>query len=383
MKFISRTLNQIKSPIDAAYIIREQYKGQLPLLDLTQGVTNYPTAPIIADHVAKIACEPDGGKYTNRPGLEKLRKLVADEISQAYSGIVISDQVLITAGCNQAFCLTVSSLADSGDEIIIPVPYYFNHNMWLQLDRIKPIYLPTAPVFIPDAKKAEELITNKTRAIILITPGNPTGITIPPKVIREFADIAKRHNIMLILDETYRIFRTSEDPAHNLFSIPNWEDSIVSLHSFSKEFAIPGYRVGAVIAHQDLISEMMKLFDCMAICAPRLGQEAVIAGLTYAKGWRKEKAREIYEKQIHLEVLFKDKPGGFELCSSGAFYGWIKHPANNESTDSIVRRLLFTHGILCLPGTIFTPNDDGYLRFSFANLSLAEIDDLICRLKDY
>src|SRR5262245_40223350 len=149
MRLISRTLDQIQSPIGSAQLLLRQYQGHRPLLDLSQGAPNYATAPVIADHIAKIACSPDGGKYTSRPGIDKLRELVADEISEAYAGMVKPDQVLITAGCNQAFCLAVSALADYGEEVILPAPYYFNHNMWLHLDRISPVYLYSEPHFVP------------------------------------------------------------------------------------------------------------------------------------------------------------------------------------------------------------------------------------------
>jgi aspartate/methionine/tyrosine aminotransferase len=383
MKLISRTLDLVQSPIASAHALLQQYRGRRPVLDLSQGEPNYPTATVIANHVAKIACDPDGGRYTTRPGIDKLRKLVADEISQAYSGTVRADQVLITAGCNQAFCLAISVLAEWGDEVILPVPYYFNHDMWLRLERISPIYLNTASPFIPDPDVTEALITNKTKAIVLVTPGNPTGVTIPSSVIQAFADLAKQYGIMLIIDETYRVFRPVDEPAHELFGQHCWDDNVISLHSFSKEFAIPGYRVGAAICHPDMIVEMMKLFDCMAICAPRLGQEAVIAALTEAKDWRHDRVLENRKKQVHFESIFANHPGGFELCSAGAYYGWVKHPAVGEATTQVVRRLLLEQGTLVLPGTIFTPSDDGYLRLSFASLSIDELDELGTRLREF
>lgn len=383
MRLIPRTLDLIPSPIGFAHDLVRQYQGNRRVFDLTQGTPGYATAPVIANHIAEVARDFDGGRYTPRPGLDRLRTLVADEISDAYAGNVSADQVLITAGCNQAFCCAVSALAESGDEVILPVPYYFNHDMWLRLDHVSPVYLHSAPDFVPNPEVAEALITNETKAIVLVTPGNPTGLTIPPSVIHRFGDLAKKHNIMLILDETYRVFRTVEEPAHRLFEGLSWADTVVSLHSFSKEFAIPGHRVGAAIAHRDLIIEMMKLFECMSICAPRLGQEAVIAGLTSAKDWRHSKVLEIREKQFRFESVLGTRPGGFELCASGAFYGWVKHPAVGESTNQVVRRLLLEHGVLVLAGNIFTPTDTQYLRFSFGNLSTSEIDELGERLREF
>ena len=203
---------------------------------------------------------------------------------------------------------------------------------------------------------------------------------IPATVIDEFAELANKYKIMLVIDETYRVFSSSDGPPHNLFNRLYWDDAIVSLHSFSKEFAIPGHRVGAAIGNPDLITEMMKLFDCVAICAPRLGQEAVIAGLLKAKKWRQEKILKMQEKKELFDSIFHDQPGGFELCASGAFYGWVRHPFIDKSTDIVVQRLLYDKGVFVLPGTIFTQNDNRFLRFSFCNLSIKEIKELRERL---
>ena len=166
MRLISRTLDQIPSPISSADDLLRQYQGGRPVLDCSQGAPAYPTAPEIAARIASVAASPDGGKYTTRPGLYRLRELLAAEISEAYCGTVNPEQVLITAGCNEAFCVTVSTLADHGDSIILTVPYYFNHDMWLRLDRMSPIYLPCTSQCLPDPAVAAGLITESTRAIV-------------------------------------------------------------------------------------------------------------------------------------------------------------------------------------------------------------------------
>ncbi len=380
MRLTARTLEQIQSPIASVRNLLRLYKGHSPVLDLSQGMPCYATAPVIAHRIAEVACAPDGAMYTERPGLESLRRLVAEEISQAYAGAARPDHILITAGCNQAFCVAISALAENGDEVIISVPYYFNHDMWLRLEGMCPVYLCSAPSFVPDPAIAETLISNRTRAIVLVSPGNPTGVTIPPSVIQAFADLARANNIVLMIDETYRVFRASDEPPHELFSSPNWEDYFVSLHSFSKEFAIPGHRVGAAVGHPDLILEMMKLFDCIAICAPRLGQVAAIEGLASAKDWRRARALDIRKKQAQFESVFSCRPGGFEVCSAGAFFGWVRYPDIGLSSDQMVIKLLLEYGILVLPGTVFSPTDDRYLRFSFGNATEEELDELGVRL---
>jgi len=369
--------------LTAAFALLDGRSEDMPLLDLSQGVPGYPTAPEIVRRVAEAAHERDAMSYTARPGLPELRSLFAADIAAGYEGAVEPEEVLITAGANQAFCIAASTLADVGDEVIIAAPYYFNHATWLRMERISPRFLETDASFLPDPSDAEELLTDRTRAIVLVTPSNPTGVTIPSEVLDAFADIAERREIVLILDETYRAFRRADGPPHRLFARPNWQRWLVSVHSFSKEFAIPGFRVGAAVGGKDLLAEMLKLLDCVAICAPRLGQEAAIAGLTDAQAWRVERVREIRDKERIFRAVMADAPGGFELSSAGAFFGWVRHPFSGQTAEDVVARLATDAGILALPGSLFTLQDDGYVRFSFANLSADEIREFGKRLNGF
>jgi aspartate/methionine/tyrosine aminotransferase len=309
--------------------------------------------------------------------------LVAGDISEAYGANIEPANVLITAGCNQAFCLAASALADTGDEIILPVPYYFNHQMWLQINHIVPQHIMVGDNFIPDPNRIGDHISSKTRAIVLVTPGNPTGRAIPLGILNAFANIARRADLTLIIDETYRHFGQVDRRPHDLFSQPDWPEWAVFLYSFSKEFAIPGYRVGAAVGHPDLVREMMKIMDCVAICAPRVGQEAAIAALTKCKNWRREKAAEIFARQSAFEGLFARNPGNFVLQSVGAFFGWVKHPFAGQSATSVAQGLVSEQGVIALPGSIFSPDDDSHLRMSFGGLIASDIEELGHRLSAF
>ena len=381
MRLTNRTLDQIHSPIGAAFALLPLASGTRPLLDMSQAAPSYPTAPVIADRIAATAHEPDGGRYCPQEGLPELREAFAAELTHEYPGTVGPENVLITAGCNQAFCLVASTIAEAGDEIILPSPFYFNHDMWLRLDGINPVHLEPATGLEPTVAEAEALHTERTRAIVLVTPGNPTGYIMAPETIADFAAFAARNDLLLIVDETYRSFRGTEAPAHKLYANESWADHVVTLHSFSKDLAIPGYRVGAVVGHPDLLVETMKLLDCVAICAPRIGQEAVIAGLRDAKEWRAEQVGRIGATQKVFESVMASEPGGFVLEASGAYFGWVRHPFGDEPTSSVIRRLVADHDILTIPGDAFTPTDQGFLRMSFANLSPEQLHDLGQRLE--
>jgi len=377
----SRTLNQIDSPISTAYALVDLREDTRDLLDLAQAAPQYPAAPEVVAHIVQVARDAHGGDYTEVPGLPALRRAFAAELSRDYAGVVEPANVVVTAGCNQAFSLVVSALAGPGDEVVVALPYYFNHDMWLRLNGVTPVYLEPGPDIVPRGADAEPLITRRTRAIVLVTPGNPSGATVDPREIAAFADLARRHDIALILDETYRSFRDTDAPAHHLFGTPGWERTVVSLHSFSKDLAIPGYRVGAVVASPELNREICKLLDCVAICAPRVGQEAVLAGLAGARAWRAARAREIAGRRALFAEVMADRPGGFELLSCGGFFAWVRHPFVDRRSGDVARELAVKHSTVVIPGTAFMPEDRGALRVSVSNADRAATTAFAERLR--
>ena len=383
MRLTARTLDQIDSPIVAAYALLSARRGAGELLDMGQAAPSYPPAPVVVEHVVAVARDPRAGGYVPSPGLPKVREAFAADLNDAYQASLEPDNVLMTAGANQAFCVVTSALAEPRDEFILPLPFYFNHDMWLRLEGFRPVYLEPGPDAVPLAEDAERLITDRTRAIVLVSPSNPSGLTMTPADIGTFADLARHHGIALIIDETYRSFRDTQEPAHQLFSASDWADTVVSLHSCSKDLAIPGYRVGAVVGSRALIGEAMKLLDCMAICPPRIGQEAAWAGLTGARDWRRDRAREVAAKhQVFLDVL-ADHPGGFEVVTSGAYFGWVRHPFTNRPTGEVVRELALEFDTLVIPGTAFLPDDRQMLRVSFSNLAPDQLVEFGRRLVRY
>ena len=380
MRFTGRTQSQPNSPIGALAHLLERVPANKPLLDLSQGAPGFPPAPAVAERIAEVSAEPDGARYTPLLGLPDLREAMAADLGSMYGGDVTASDVCITAGCNQAYCVVVSALAEHGDDVILTLPYYFNHDMWLGLDGIEARYLEASQGIMPSVDDATKLIGDRTRALVLVSPGNPTGLTLPPSLLGDFADLAAERNIVLIIDETYRSFVPGDQPPHELFSRSGWREHIVSLHSFSKDLAIPGHRVGAIVANPSLLDEAAKLLDCMSICAPRIGQEAALAGLRHATDWRQEKIDEIEAKRERFEKVMSSHPGGFELISAGAYYGWVRHPFD-DSSEEVATRLLLEQGVLVIPGTAFAPTDPKCLRFSFANADIDRLDELNERLE--
>ncbi|MEX2648492.1 MAG: aminotransferase [Alphaproteobacteria bacterium] len=355
-----------------------------PLVDVCQAVPGYPPHDSLARHVAMRAALPETARYTDIAGIAPLREALAADIRARYGGGVEARHVLITAGCNQAFFSAMIALARTGDEVILPLPFYFNHEMTLTGLGIRAVALACDADAggVPDALAAARLITPATRAIVLVTPNNPTGAVYPPATIRAFHDLCAKRGIALVIDETYRDFLADNARPHDLFGDPAWDETFVHLYSFSKAYALTGYRVGAVACGARLGAAIAKVQDCVQICAPRIGQDAALFGLQTLDGFRKEKCALMAERADALRRAFATPGLRYRMLSCGAYFAYVRHPFEGSSSVSVARRLATEHNLLCLPGSYFGPGQDAYLRFAFANLDADWMPEIARRLID-
>jgi aspartate/methionine/tyrosine aminotransferase len=366
-----------------AWIAGRVLPADKPLLDLAQAEPSYPPAASLTEHLATLVRQPETARYTAIAGIRPLREALAAHLGAAYGGAVRPDQCFVTAGCNQAFCLAIMALARAGDEVILPVPYYFNHRMWLDMLGIRAVHLGFRPdrAGVPDPADAVPLIGPRTRAIVLVTPSNPTGAIYPPAVIEAFHELARSHGLALLIDETYKDFLGRDGAPHGLFRRPDWPGTLVHLYSFSKAFALTGYRVGAITAGPALLGAVVKIMDTVAICAPRVGQEAALYGLGHLDEWRAEKSRQMAGRLQALRAVFRSNRLTYRLISAGAFFAYVRHPFEGVPAAAVARRLADEQNILCLPGSMFGPGQDEFLRLAFGNVEAKAMADLGTRLE--
>jgi aspartate/methionine/tyrosine aminotransferase len=352
------------------------------LLNLCQAVPSYPPAEILQDEIARLARDPAASLYTDISGIAELREALAQHMAHDYRGAVGAKNVSIVSGCNQAFSATIMALAKAGDNVVLPSPYYFNHQMWLDMvgieKRLIPAFAEGRPY--PWPMDAAAVIDGQTRAIILCSPNNPTGAIYPPEVIEEFYELARARGIALIIDETYKDFRTSSQPLHGLFAKSGWQENFIQLYSFSKVFALTGYRVGSIIAGSQVLTEAEKILDCMTICAPHISQRAALFGLKHLDDWKREKRMLMDDRRAALLLAFNNPALKFKLVSSGAYFAYVKHPFEGETAKSVAMRLAGDHDVLCLPGSMFGPDQANFLRFAFANSPAEKMTALVERL---
>ena len=352
-----------------------------PLLNLSQAApVDPPPAPLRA---AMAAAMEDAQTHLYGPvlGLSELREALAARTAGIYGGSVSAGQVAITSGCNQAFCAAIATLAGAGDAVMVPVPWYFNHKMWLDMNGIETVPLPCGSDMLPDPAAAAARITPRTRAIVLVSPNNPAGVEYPPALLEAFRDLARARGIALILDETYRDFHALEGAPHGLFADPDWDDVLIHLYSFSKAYRLTGHRVGAMLASPARLEQAEKFLDAVAICPTGLGQRAALWGIGHLDAWLAGERAEVLARRAALKAGFQRLPG-WEVDSCGAYFAWVRHPFDMAS-NALARHLVREAALLLLPGTMFMPTPAegaAHLRIAFANADAAGIDVLVERL---
>ncbi len=359
-----------------------------PHLDLAQAVPNYDPAPELLDYISAVVKDPATAFYTPILGLRPLREALAASLSTEYGAEVTPGETAITTGCNHAFCMATAAVAGNGDEVILPEPFYFNHDMWFTMQGIRKMPLACraeAEGMVPDPDEAEKLVSPRTRAIVLITPNNPTGTIYSNERLTAFYRVAERHGLALIVDETYKDFRpldgnTDPAPPHTLFQEATWRDVLIQLFSFSKSYSLTGYRVGSLVTGRRVMDAVAKIADTITICSPHIGQLAALYGLEHLHAWREQKRAHVLNLIDTLQGAFRDHPSAYRLVSTGAFFAYIRHPFEGRSSIDVAKSLAREHGLLVLPGEFFGQDQGAYLRLAFANAGAAELKDMARRL---
>ena len=369
------------------WILGQSFAPERPLINLSQAAPVEPPPEALVRAMAEaMITDPASHLYGPVLGLPDLRAELAAQWSVGYGGAIRPAQVAVTAGCNQAFTAAMSTLAGAGDEVILPLPFYFNHKMWLDMEGVRAVSLPTSDDLLPDPEQAASLITDRTRAIVLISPNNPAGVEYPAPLLRAFYDLARRHGLALILDETYRDFHSGTGAPHDLFTDPDWDKTLIHLYSFSKAYRLTGHRVGAIMASETRLAEVEKFLDTVAICPPQVGQIGALWGMRHLGDWLAGERAEILARRDTVRREFARLPA-WQLLGCGAYFAYVRHPFALPS-DQVAQRMVGAAALLVLPGTMFGPRIDqggtgqaeATLRIAFANADATGLVRVVDRL---
>lgn len=381
--FNSLVSNLSAPPIPLVQAWAKEYSGAHgPLIDLSQAVPGYPPHTDMLAWLGEAAASVAYAGYGPIEGETVLRQAYAEHVAMLYGAPVEAENVHITAGCNQAFIASLMAVAGAGDTVLMTNPFYFNHESTLAMLGIKSRVVDASPAlgFVPDVQDIAAALTGDVRALALVTPNNPTGAIYPPDMLQTVYDLCRANGAWLILDETYRDFLpTGREAPHGLLALPDWQDTLIQLYSFSKSFCIPGHRLGAIVASPEVVENVAKVMDNLQICAPRAPQAAIARAIAPLTQWREANRTEISNRAEALHDVMKGLPD-WKIEAIGAYFAFIRHPFEGISSVEVAERLAKEAGVVALPGAFFGEGQERFLRFAFANADAATIRLLESRL---
>jgi aspartate/methionine/tyrosine aminotransferase len=290
---------------------------------------------------------------------------------------------MVTAGGNQAFMNTVLAIADPGDEFILPTPYYFNHEMAITMANCRPVLVPTDAAYQLDVDALRAAITARTRAIITVSPNNPSGAVYPAAVLRAVNALCAERGIFHISDEAYEYFTYDGAKHFSAASLPGSADHTISLYSLSKAYGFASWRIGWMVFPQKLEAAMRKIQDTLLICPPVVSQFAALGALSAGAAYVRGHLRDISEvRGVVRNALAPLVTEG--ICevppAQGAFYFLLRLSNQSRSPMEAAERLVREHAVAVIPGNAFGLERGCHLRVAYGALPKATAADGIERL---
>lgn len=387
-KNISRRAQRIViSPIKEMSILADdlQEKTGDDIVSFGQGIPYVDTPANIKKGVEKALQKKSTARYTLEPGMTELRELIGKhlESSRGISSISPKKEIMVTVGCQEAVACALAATVDEGDEVLLFTPCFASHIE-------QAIQFGGTPVFVPldekngwkvNLRALEEKVTKKTKVILFSNPSNPTGAVLSKKEVEGIAKIAKRHDLIVITDETYDFLLYDGASHYSPASLAGVRDRVVLCGSFSKKYALTGYRVGFAYADSGIIDQMLKVHDALAICAPAISQEAAIVALKGSQSFVKDLARKMtLNRRLMCEKLDQMREFFSYQKPTGAYYILARYTFSKINSFDLALKILKEARVITIPGGAFGPAGEGHIRFSFA-CSPEEIRDGFSRLQ--
>jgi aspartate/methionine/tyrosine aminotransferase len=367
--------------IQEAPIVKLISDSKLPsdIVDLGQGVPFYgpPREAMLA--ATKALQEESGFKYSPDSGFPELRETIQRKLA-CENGVKAdsSSNIMVTAGANQAFVNAILSITRPGDHVLVLSPYYFNHRMAIQLAGCKPVVIDTDRNYQPIGQRIRRKISKRVRAIVLVSPSNPTGAVYSKDAINEIGALCARNGIYLVTDETYEHFVYDDAKFVSALSLDKEIEHTISLFSFSKSYGMSGYRIGYAVFPASVYREMLKVQDTLTICAPSALQVAAEAAMRLCAAYPKqfipriERVRKIFVQRLS-DLDFVEMP-----VTKGSYY-FLLRLRTKKSDWNIAKRLIEEYGVITIPGGVFGTTYPA-LRVAYANVDEGMAEEGISRL---
>ena len=374
-------MDAVQAPIIA--VVGDLIRQNPGTISLGQGVVHYgPPRTALAAAQAALD-DPATHEYQDGAGLEPLVERLVNKLRRE-NGIDASpaggSRVMVTAGANMAFMHVVFAISEPGDEIILPVPFYFNHDMAIAMAGCTPVHVPTDERYQLRVDAIRRAITPRTRGIVTVTPNNPSGAVFDEASLREVNALCRDHGLYHIADEVYEYFTYGGARHFSPASMPGAAAHTISMYSLSKAYGFAGWRVGYVVYPEHLASGMMKSQDTILVCPTVIAQVAAAAALDVGRSYCEPHVRELADiREIVRHELMQLAPLAEVPGADGAFYALLRVHTDRDPMV-LTERLIREHKVAVTPGPAFGMTGGCYFRVAYGALQRTTVAEGVGRL---
>lgn len=346
------------------------------IISLAQAVPGFPSPAAAAKAAAAALSQRDVDRYTADAGLPILREAISGWLGDVGGGTAGPGHLMVTSGANQAFMLAALTILQPGDTAAMAAPFFFNHEMALQAASVTPLEVECTWDDEGAARLLEHAV-DKVRAVVVTTPSNPTGDVFSEATLRKLAEALRARGVWLVVDETYLTFVYDQAPASatRLMDLGN----VVVIGSFSKTFAMMGWRIGYLAAPERVIEEAIKAQDAMIICPSAIAQYALLGVLRDEPGYSTGFLTDMRSRRDYAASRLAAMSGLAWTPTPGGFFAFVKVSGCSDSV-SLSLRLLDEAGVATVPGRAFGRAGEGCLRLSYGSVPMNELGEAFDRL---
>ncbi|MFV1877742.1 pyridoxal phosphate-dependent aminotransferase [Nioella sp.] len=376
----------------APRIIEEDGAFRTKMLEIASGLDNVIAlgrgdpdfhTPKHVVEAAKAALDDNQHHYTGPTGLPPLRQAICDNLKAEYGLDYTADEIIVTAGVQESIMLCMLGLVAPGDEVLITSPRFTTYDTAVQMCGGVPIPVPTYQKddFALDVDEIEKRITPKTRMFVMVSPNNPTGAVTPPDVIRKIADLAIKHDILIIADEIYAALIYPPHEHLSLATLPGMKERTITLNGFSKTYAMTGWRVGYMAAPADFVEKLTEPRHTLSINTCTVSQHAALAALTGSQDEMLATFKAYAERRDYLMKALTEA-GLTYGAPGGAFYIYTNIASTGMKAKAFCETLLRETGVMVFPGDMFGEPDSDFIRISYLQ-PLPVIEEAMIRITKF
>ena len=352
------------------------------VISLGIGEPDFDTDPMIIDRAFELVKEKKSTHYTPVPGYKELREAIATKCKEENKFEINYKEVIVTHGAQYALTLAMLTLLDPKDEILIPDPYYPSYPSQVFLTGATSVFVPTFEKdgFKIKGKNLEKKITKKTKLLILNTPNNPTGAVLGKEDLEEISKVAIKNDLTVISDEAYETMVYDGKKHFCIANLAGMKERTITINSFSKRYAMTGWRIGYAVATKEIITNMMKISGYNLSCPCSVSQQAAIVALNSPLSIVERMNLE-YEKRRNFIIAELNKIKGISCIKpEGTFYVFANIKGTGKSSEQIYDELLTKGRVVVIPGSAFGKQGEGYIRIAYT-LTMDRLREALTRIK--